>query len=96
MNIPRAKERGQRGAWWPALTGPNWAELTARTATIWCPDCGNPMSLINHSIGPTGDVGPSAVCPWPNVECPNRACGWHEVITLDEFAGPREPTKEGT
>lgn len=53
-----------------------------RTATVSCPGCAASASLSGHTIGPTGDVSPSLMCPFDG-------CGFHEFVTLVGWSGLR-------
>lgn len=50
---------------------PRWSAL------VWCPTCGQVMSLMNHTIGADGSVTPSIGHP-----SGAPACAWHPNARL--------------
>lgn len=84
VDIPKGKGRGTWQRWIAFEYDPakrHW------TATICCPDCGEMLSLINHTISDNGQVSPS-VGHWKNIACPwhtnPRLVGW-ESLPLPEL-----------
>lgn len=49
-----------------------------QTAVLTCPNCGNAMSLKEHTIAENGAVSPSVVCP-------EKDCTFHEFVVLKEW-----------
>lgn len=66
------------GQWWPMQYS-----STCLTATFYCPDCGKPMSLKNHTILDDGSVRPSVVCP---NDVKPILCKFHDFVKLNGFS----------
>lgn len=75
------KGRGP-GQWWPNRNG------SVMTATYYCPDCGEPMSLSNHGISADGVVTPSVVAPTHAELVEHKRCGFHDFVTLNGWVAP--------
>lgn len=50
------------------------------SAMICCPECQKEATLTKHTIEANGEVRPSVVCPFGQVECPH--CSFHVHATL--------------
>ena|SRR5579859_6541318 len=87
---------GERGHYWPQVA---IGEDRPRWAVLYCPECGRPISLHQHTISPTGSVSPSVVCPNPHPLYCNTPqgprCTFHDMVTLDGWdrigADPFDP-----
>lgn len=88
MNCARGRAPGQ---WWPLDCTPHWNDepvgkkTPIYSAQLYCAKCGEPTTMINHKIDPSGAVSPSFV------ECKDAIrCGTtHEFLVLEgwpEFA----------
>lgn len=73
MLIPKGDET-QKGTW----IGGRRSGDNRPTALISCPNCGQFMSLSQHTIAENGEVTPSLVCP-------HYGCDFHEHITLENW-----------
>lgn len=94
------KHSGSRsGMWWPMVSA---GDANPRSAILYCPTCGNPMTLSQHSIDAVGNVIPSVVCP-SNLGLSHgparyrEKCGFHEIVTLDGWGAAQgaENNNEG-
>jgi hypothetical protein len=52
--------------------------VTNKSIFVRCLDCGQILTLDNHTVDPKGNVTPSAVCPYDK-----EGCGWHVYIKLE-------------
>ncbi len=77
MNVPKSDT-------FTPNTWRNWIDrdfarkADVHTACVTCPNCGNPMSLKEHTIAANGAVSPSLVCP-------TEGCQFHEFVILEEW-----------
>lgn len=53
-------------------------KVDVTTACVTCPNCGNAMSLKEHTIAENGIVSPSLICPTEN-------CSFHEFVHLEDW-----------
>ena len=77
--IPRAEQTGvlrwnENGHWFTVRRADGSTGLMLN-----CPDCGQTVSLADHSVDPIGAVTPSVVCP-------QDGCGFHEYVRLVAWA----------
>lgn len=62
------------GQWWPT------SENGRKTATFYCPQCGQANTLKEHAIWDDGTVLPSVVCGWHE-----RDQCFHDNVLLVEW-----------
>lgn len=65
------------GQWKPLLGSDQ-----KRSAIIKCPECGDSLPLLGHTIDPTGLVSPSI-----GHDLRFNACSWHANILLEGWQG---------
>ncbi len=58
------------------------------SAVVVCPNCGNPMSLINHQIRDHGKVLPLVACTLPG-------CDFRDYIQLENWNHYVDLNREG-
>lgn len=70
-------ETNPKGCWSGALHPHGY-----RTALVRCPECGQLVSLSNHTILPDGTVKPSLECPYSTC----KLCKFHKWVRLLDWS----------
>lgn len=73
IDVPRGKGRGT----WARILIDTLGDSPRWSAMIRCPSCAKPLSLVNHTIAPDGQVSPSV--GHPDIYPP---CDWHVTPKL--------------
>ena len=97
VDIPRSRPDQKRapGTWVHILQHTPEPEYRFYwSAMVWCPECGKPLSCINHTIADDGQITPSLGHP---IEFPS--CSWHVSPKLigwapKEWGTPETPSPE--
>lgn len=87
IELPEGKTFQDKGVWQRRFVVTDNDATKKETAHVSCPSCGNPASLVGHTIARDGRVEPSLICPHP-------PCEFHEWVTLIGW-NRREPVTEG-
>lgn len=67
--------RIEKGTWRPV-------DFDGRmSAILFCPKCGQSMTILDHHIADDGTVTPSVV--GPSIACANSRCDFHDFVKLE-------------
>lgn len=85
IDIPRGKGKGH----WELILCDEFGDNPHWSAIVWCPECGRPLSCVNHTIAADGTISPSLGHP---TEYP--ACAWHTNPRLIGWENRQAPPKQ--
>ena len=81
MSGPAELHPGKGPGQWTRILIDEFGDQPHWGAMVRCPDCGRRLPLVNHSIGPDGQVSPSIGHP-----ATYPPCGWHPTPRLVGWA----------